>query len=274
MSIEAEQIDQLLETLRRDCLPAGGADLISAYVSNQRRALFSVQAELPDLRANMTKALDLLQVLTSTKYTDRAFVEAVDDADEMLAQLRGKVVLKGQAEQQEAQGAQAGDDVIKLFERIIRQSPADLDRATEDNPWYQVMASEVREFAAALATQPAAGEPVYQWREDQNQRWWTTSKADYEWILENRPNCQVRILWTAPPAAALGDEAPGTVRVTADWLKKVHRDFDACQKVIWLAGCRPRVPGGFDPAYCEDAQARLKEIDVQIARAHGAGKGQ
>lgn len=61
-----------------------------------------------------------------------------------------------QAEQQQAQGAQAGDDVIKLFERIIRQSPADLDRATDDNPWYQVTASEVREFAAALATQPAA----------------------------------------------------------------------------------------------------------------------
>lgn len=60
-----------------------------------------------------------------------------------------------QAEQQEAQGAQAGDDVIKLFERIISQSPADLDKATEDNPWYQVMAREVRTFAAALATQPA-----------------------------------------------------------------------------------------------------------------------
>lgn len=65
---------------------------------------------------------------------------------------------------QEAQGAQAGDDAIKLFERIISQSPADLDKATEDNPWYQVMASEVRAFAAALATQPAderAGEMGY-----------------------------------------------------------------------------------------------------------------
>lgn len=109
MSIEAEQIDQLLEILRRDCLPAGGADLISAYVSNQRQALITVQAELPDLRANMTKALDLLQVLTSTKYTDRAFVEAVDEADEMLERLRGKVVLKGQAEQQEARGKHAGE---------------------------------------------------------------------------------------------------------------------------------------------------------------------
>ncbi|WP_288464747.1 hypothetical protein [uncultured Pseudomonas sp.] len=140
----------------------------------QREALAQLQAEMPDLRANMTKALDLLQVLTSTKYTDRAFVEAVDEADEMLEQLRGKVVMKGLADQQEVQ------------------------------------------------------------------------------------------------AAAHGDEAPGTVRVTAAWLKKVHRDLDACQKVIWLAGCRPRVPGGFDPAYCEDAQERLKEIDEQIARAQAA----
>lgn len=60
-----------------------------------------------------------------------------------------------QAEHQEARGAQAGDDVIALFERIISQSSADLDKATEDNPWYQVMASEVRAFASALATQPA-----------------------------------------------------------------------------------------------------------------------
>nr|WP_314582249.1 hypothetical protein [uncultured Pseudomonas sp.] len=140
----------------------------------QREALAQLQTEVPDLRANMTKALDLLQVLTSTKYTDQAFVEAVDEADEMLEQLRGKVVLKGLGDQQEAQDA------------------------------------------------------------------------------------------------AHGDEAPGTVRVTAAWLKKVHRDLDACQKVIWLAGCRPRVPGGFDPAYCEDAQERLKEIDEQIARAQAA----
>lgn len=79
----------------------------------QREALAQLQTEMPDLRANMTKALDLLQVLTSTKYTDRAFVEAVDDADEMLAQLRGKVVLKGQAQQQEAQGAAHWDEAVQ-----------------------------------------------------------------------------------------------------------------------------------------------------------------
>lgn len=71
--------------------------------------------------------------------------------------------------------------------------------------------------------------------------------------------------WTPWHLAAPSNE-PGTVLVTADWLKKVHCDLDACQKVIWLAGCGPR-GYGFDPAYCEGAQARLKEIDDHIARA-------
>lgn len=42
-------------------------------------------------------------------------------------------------------------------------------------------------------------------------------------------------------------------------LKRIHRDLDACQKVIHLAG-------GFDPAYCKDAQARLKEIDALLTQ--------
>lgn len=38
-------------------------------------------------------------------------------------------------------------------------------------------------------------------------------------------------------------------------LKKIHRDLDACQKVIWLG-----MPHA-DPAYCEDAKATLREIE-------------
>lgn len=57
------------------------------------------------------------------------------------------------------------------------------------------------------------------------------------------------------------------VNVSIDWLKQVHRDLDACQKVIWLAGVKPR-GHGLDPAYCTDAQARLAEIDALIANAH------
>lgn len=50
------------------------------------------------------------------------------------------------------------------------------------------------------------------------------------------------------------------VNVSVDWLKQVHRDLDACQKVIWLAG-------GFDPSYVTDAQARLAEIDALLQEA-------
>ena len=85
---------------------------------------------------------------------------------------------------------------LGLLERVQR-SPA---------RWMMTQAGE-----DAIA-QPAAGEPVYQWRVPDGERWWTTSKSDYEWILENHPNCQNRILWTAPPAAAHGDEAATLVK--------------------------------------------------------------
>jgi len=44
------------------------------------------------------------------------------------------------------------------------------------------------------------------------------------------------------------------VLIDRELLERIHRDLDACQKVIWLRG-------GFDPIYCRDAQERLKEID-------------
>ncbi len=52
--------------------------------------------------------------------------------------------------------------------------------------------------------------------------------------------------------------------VTTDWLKRIHRDLDACQKLIWanLRGC--------DPSYYEDAQERLREIDAMLAAAPAA----
>ena len=56
----------------------------------------------------------------------------------------------------------------------------------------------------------------------------------------------------------------GYALVPIDRLKAVHRDLDACQKVIWLAGVGDR-GHGFDPSYCEDAQERLKEIEGWIA---------
>lgn len=53
--------------------------------------------------------------------------------------------------------------------------------------------------------------------------------------------------------------------VSVEQLKKIHRELDACQKVIWLAGCRPRVPNGFDPAYVTGAQEQLQVIEALLA---------
>lgn len=47
--------------------------------------------------------------------------------------------------------------------------------------------------------------------------------------------------------------------VTVEQLKKIHRELDACQKVIWLRG-------GFDPAYVTDAQEQLKVIEALMEK--------
>ncbi|QHF28533.1 hypothetical protein PspR32_12245 [Pseudomonas sp. R32] len=57
------------------------------------------------------------------------------------------------------------------------------------------------------------------------------------------------------------------VSVPANKLKKIHRDLDACQKVIWLRG-------GVDPAYCKDAQDSLKDIDALLAQPAAQHQGE
>ncbi len=67
-----------------------------------------------------------------------------------------------------------------------------------------------------------------------------------------------------PEVSAEKATTPDELRlVSVEQLKKIHRDLDACQKVIWLAGCRPR-GYGFDPSYVTDAQERLKEIEALL----------
>nr|WP_288357135.1 hypothetical protein [uncultured Pseudomonas sp.] len=190
-------------------------EAVRARDTAQREALAQLQAEMPDLRANMTKALDLLQVLTSTKYTHRAFVEAVDEADEMLEQLRGKVVMKGLADQQEAQRVQAGDERAE-FEREVRRQTQGLriqprlDRL-DDTGLYEDATLQwswvLWQARAALAIQPAAGEPVFQLRNPKiGPEWNEVDRVAYE-EFASMPAYERRTLWTAPPAAAHGDEA-------------------------------------------------------------------
>ncbi|MEX6717520.1 hypothetical protein AB2C92_07295 [Pseudomonas aeruginosa] len=54
--------------------------------------------------------------------------------------------------------------------------------------------------------------------------------------------------------------------VSVEQLQKIHRELDACQKVIWLAGCGPR-GYGFDPSYVTGAQEQLKQIEALINTA-------
>ncbi|OEO24029.1 hypothetical protein AX279_19540 [Pseudomonas sp. J237] len=53
----------------------------------------------------------------------------------------------------------------------------------------------------------------------------------------------------------------GYALVPVDQLKKIHRDLDACQKLIWanMRGC--------DPAYYEDALVSLAHIEAMLAAA-------
>jgi hypothetical protein len=70
------------------------------------------------------------------------------------------------------------------------------------------------------------------------------------------------------PGVLVSDEQAvpsGYVMVPVERLKHVHRDLDACQKVIWYHG-------GFDPAYCNDSQARLAEIDGWLSAAPAPAK--
>ncbi|ERI50884.1 hypothetical protein N878_07575 [Pseudomonas sp. EGD-AK9] len=60
--------------------------------------------------------------------------------------------------------------------------------------------------------------------------------------------------------------------VSVEQLRKIHRELDACQKVIWLAGCRPRVPNGFDPAYVTGAQEQLQVIEGLIKKQPSAAE--
>lgn len=85
------------------------------------------------------------------------------------------------------------------------------------------------------------------------------------WIRNRTTDQAVEYLWKKGWRIAPEPTPEGFVLVPVDRLKHVHRDLDACQRVIWYAG-------GFDPSYCTDAQARLAEIDTWISAAQQGAK--
>ncbi|WP_199031324.1 hypothetical protein [Ralstonia sp. ASV6] len=108
---------------------------------------------------------------------------------------------------------------------------------TQDAPGYRVMADYT----------PSLHESLVRWRETLAR----ISASATQWQQEPAPDLTAKLA----PSQGLPS---GYVLVPTDRLKAVHRDLDACQKVIFYAG-------GFDPAYSADARARLKEIDRWLA---------
>ncbi|TCQ94078.1 hypothetical protein [Pseudomonas sp. JUb52] len=70
-----------------------------------------------------------------------------------------------------------------------------------------VLTAMLNEARAALATQPAAGEQIYQLRNPKiGPEWHEVDQVAYD-EFSSMPAYERRTLWTAPPAAAHGDEA-------------------------------------------------------------------
>lgn len=135
------------------------------------------------------------------------------------------------------------------------------ERHFEELQWLALgMACEIDRLRSALAQHQSAGYPPCDY---------CGAAVDYmPWHgsglingIESRhihacDNCRNRLP---------GREQQETVRVPVETLRHIHRDLDSCQKVIWLAGCRPH-GYGFDPTYVSDAQARLKEIEALLGK--------
>lgn len=158
MSVEKEQFDKVMGELRRACLPAGSADVVQAYVDSLAGDLARAQASAATLatagrgawvradavQAQLVEAVGLLGMFDSSGTTYPGGWNSLKAAiDAFLAQ----------AEQQEAQGAQAGDDARKAaFENHWYAQKATAFSSTEAQRHFDAgwMAR------AALATQPTA----------------------------------------------------------------------------------------------------------------------
>ncbi|WP_145155498.1 hypothetical protein [Pseudomonas oryzihabitans] len=150
----------------------------------------------------------------------------------------------------EAQGAQAGDE-HENFEAWHRSVVAG-DPPHEKYHDGSYVNQHVNRYwtgwqaRAALATQPAGGEPVYQWHDETA---WQECNSKREYLHAKDNGIRVRILWTAPPAAAHGDEA---VRKDAEYF----RFIDSCPIRTGVVLSRKAHEAGFDlRAECERVMA-------------------
>lgn len=106
--------------------------------------------EIEMLKAKLAEAVGLLREVNSQRFTTLATVEIIES---FIGRHSQTFHDRAQAEQQKAQGAQAGDDLPRNLRSVIGMVLNALDRDAEDGkPARGEMATELR---GALATQPA-----------------------------------------------------------------------------------------------------------------------
>ena len=174
-------------------------------------------------QAQLAEAVGLLEQLTSTGCWDvsnSALVERACDIWMAHRDAKHSKAKNAQAEQLEAQSTQAGDE-HESFEAWHRSVVAG-DPPHEKYHDGSYVNQHVNRYwtgwlaRAALATQPAAGKPVFQLRNPKiGPEWNEVDRVAYE-EFASMPAYERRTLWTAPPAAAHGDEAVAVVGTVPD----------------------------------------------------------
>lgn|GEM_PF-6217182 len=171
-------------------------------------------------------------------------------ADGVVMKCGGPGLCAGCTAEKEAQGAHAGDDTM---EWRLRAMGLNYGKRGNSHCWDHLdketvtkAADEIARLRAALATQPAAGELVYQYK-GLSGEWIETKQAYYEY--QKRHGWPVRVLWTAPPVAA-GETLALTVwygsmpesNGKTNWTAILHRKGDGLMDGPHLTIARSEYP--------------------------------
>ena len=301
------------DTAQREALARVEAERDTAVVQMQniRKERDAINKELGDAGFNLciaqqqlAEAVGLLREVNSQRFTTLATVEIIES---FIGRHSQTFHDRAQAEHQEAQGAQAGGERA-AFEGWYRRtlSPGATFNKNPDGS-YESGNCQGRwltwQARAALATQPAAGEPEQQNAinaDDLPTKKYPLDAFDFDapvasgepvaWMVEGAPKGNLTLcklhpdwavgdsqlavtpLYAATPAAAHGDEAvlPDNLRShRLSWL-------NAMERLIELE------PGGLDPTaedlngyWCHELQAMrdmyadLDRIDAMRAQGDG-----
>lgn len=234
---------------------------VQPFVPRNRKAgRLAIRAALPDVPGDMLDhglfaALDAMGAQAEQQEARHNFNPA-DGSRDTAEQMAAVMLLHGSDEQkahaleyaassgfrsapsQEAQGAQAVDE-----ER--QAALMEMFQVTYAGDIWEILGRlyDAGYRRAALATQPAAGEPVHQWA-DQD-LWMDGDEA--ELASARAEGFKTRTLWTAPPAAAHGDTFQARVQpwmlecfgeaIAGDREERNHRFLEEALELVQSTGC-------------------------------------